>query len=673
MAHRKKLEYTALAGLVFQIAFLLVCLLFAAQSHSQALYAEAWYVGIGLLVWGLVLVHGRQRRLAREEREEQEQLQRERLSEEIFDETELDTMRASSGLLIFEKYLVPFFSVVLSGVLLFAAYRLVSSIWGVALEGADKPTAVAVAMAFVGFPGFLIGKYAAGLAQGEEYRLLRAAGGYLLGNVIGAVLIAGAMAMTYFDITWGEALVTYIIPVIMGLVGVEVLLNLLLDVYRPRVPGQERRPPYDSRLLGLFAEPQGVLKTIASTLDYQFGFKVSETWFYRFMEGAIVPLLLVWVATLWLLTCIVVADQDEVVFIERLGRPVVTAQDKARGLPASVFPAGFHVKWPWPISTARHVPAYKVHSLQVGKWYSEETTEEQKEEDPYARDVILWKEKHVDPKLGFEASFLVPSTGSLYKEQAPEVEPGTGEAAAAEMRTGRSEEAGEAPGVNLARLLANVHYRVRRGPDGAVDPQAAFTYVYRQQDIKEHMQRLAYRTLCRVAASQDFLEWVAEQRAESVRRFGRMLRQAVRNADLGLEVVYVGIPSVHPPAETASAFEAVVGRMEQREALSYQGDRMSVRMVEEAKAASAEKVNEAEGYAYRLLENARAEKEKFLVQLEAYRKAPLVYEFRTYFDAVEEGLGGQKLYVLPTAAREVQIIDMKERLRPQLLDLDVEE
>ena len=128
--------------------------------------------------------------------------------------------------------------------------------------------------------------------------------------------------------TWAEVAVTFIIPGIMALVGVELVLNLILDIYRPRVPGRERRPPYESRLLGLFAEPQGVLKTVAATLDYQFGFEVSETWFYHFMEKAILPLLLVQVVSLWLLTMIVVVNPNEVAFVEVFGKPYLTQADE---------------------------------------------------------------------------------------------------------------------------------------------------------------------------------------------------------------------------------------------------------------------------------------------------------------------------------------------------------
>ena len=102
MAGPKRLEMTALLGLILQLAFTVFCWLLSEASHSEAVQAEAWHLAVGVPVWLLVLVHGRQRRLAREEREERERLKDARLSDEIFAETELDTARASAGLHVFE-------------------------------------------------------------------------------------------------------------------------------------------------------------------------------------------------------------------------------------------------------------------------------------------------------------------------------------------------------------------------------------------------------------------------------------------------------------------------------------------------------------------------------------------------------------------------------------------
>jgi regulator of protease activity HflC (stomatin/prohibitin superfamily) len=664
---------TALVGLILQAAFLLTCVIVADKTHSRAASAESWYVGAGLLVWFVVLVHGRQRRLARQEREERERLRESRLSDEIFQETELDAMRASAGLLIFEKYLVPLFSIILSGLLGFFAYRIASTAWVEPAWTIKKPAAVGIGMIAIAFFGYLMGKYAAAMAQNRGFRLLRAAGGYVLGNVITAVLVAVAMAMYYFGVTWGERVMVYVIPTVMALVAVEVLLNLVLDVYRPRVEGQEARPPYDSRLLGLFAEPEGVLRTVAATLDYQFGFKVSETWFYRFMERAILPLLLVQLASLWLLTSLVVVDQDEIVFIETLGRPHLSEQEAERGVLATVFHPGFHLKAPWPISVARHVPAARVHRLEVGKIRDEHARLDRLIKVMETPDVVLWRERHIHPEEGFEASFLVPSTADVERAEEPaEPEQAAGAEAVSAEEPAAVRKARKAPHVNLARLAAHVYYRVKQKPDGSIDENAAFTFHYRQSDIQRHVEKLAYRAICRIAASQDFIGWVADEREEVVAQFGRMMREAVEQADLGLEVVQVTIPAVHPPAEVARAYEAVVAALERKESLIHEGEQVSIRTRQVARARRAEILSAAEAYRYVERTVTEAEADLFLVQLSAYERVPRVYMFRTYFNALEEALSRQKVFVVPETATEVQIIDLQEKLRAQLLEgLDV--
>ncbi len=72
--------------------------------------------------------------------------------------------------------------------------------------------------------------------------------------------------------------------VLLGLMAVENLLTLLLEIYRPRVKGKIARPLYESRVAGLLAQPESLFTTAAQTLDYQFGFKVSETWFFQAVQ-----------------------------------------------------------------------------------------------------------------------------------------------------------------------------------------------------------------------------------------------------------------------------------------------------------------------------------------------------------------------------------------------------
>src|SRR5439155_5587839 len=90
--------------------------------------------------------------------------------------------------------------------------------------------------------------------------------------------------------------------VLLGVLAVENLISLVLEIYRPRIKGKVDRPLYESRLVGLLGQPEGLITTAAQALDYQFGFKVSETWFYRFLEKSLGWLVLWQAAALFIST-----------------------------------------------------------------------------------------------------------------------------------------------------------------------------------------------------------------------------------------------------------------------------------------------------------------------------------------------------------------------------------
>jgi len=656
MASPRKLELTALFGLMIQIAF--VCTAFAlySASGSTAVFAEMWHLAAGVLVWFIVLLHGRQRRLAAQEEQELAELKKTRLSEELFEEMELDTLRARTGLVIFEKYLVPVLSILFSGILFFLTYYLAVKTWpSYAVQEIRNPAAVGVGMIFIAFVGFLVGKYGAGIAQSPQYRLLRASSAYMLGNVAASLLVAVSMGAVHFGIRWPERVTRFVIPVGLGLVGVEVVLNLILDIYRPRVAGQPSRPPYDSRLLGLFAEPGGILKTVAATLDYQFGFKVSETWFYRFMQRAILPLILIQLVTLWLLSCLVVVDPNEIAFIERFGRPRLTEQDARQGLKATVYQPGYYLKAPWPFDSERHVPAYEVQKLEIGRirYDGGEERPETEERGPVMTDpdIILWTEEHINPEEGYEPNLLVPSFEKLSEEESQE----------------------KLPELNLARVLAYVHFRVKRRADGTVDPQAVYRYYYKHADARQLVEHLAYSVLCRLAASQHFLKWVNVEREKCNRYFRAELQRAIDERQLGAEVVMAGIPVVHAPPQVADAYQDVINAFEEKEATIYDGRAVATSTLQDgmAKAVAIKEGGRRDGYTVQTL--AKADANRFLIQLDAYRKAPEVYEYRKYFTTVEDLLAGHRLYIVPRAPDEVHVLDLQEKLRPELLDFNVEE
>jgi len=113
---------------------------------------------------------------------------------------------------------------------------------------------------------------------------------------------------------------------------------------------------YESRLIGLLGEPGGLITTAAQALDYQFGFKVSETWFYKFLERPLSWIILLQLAALWVSTTFVIIEPGEQALLERFGRPVA-------GPPLD---PGLHFKWPWPVDQVYRHPTRQVQNFNIG-------------------------------------------------------------------------------------------------------------------------------------------------------------------------------------------------------------------------------------------------------------------------------------------------------------------
>ena len=655
MASRRRLETTALIGLLAQAVFTVVCFAMASPkvTASLAVAAHGWFFMSGILLWLIVLLHGRQRRRTHEEREDMAELKRVRLSDELFDDREMAELREHAGLATFERFVVPAVSIVLAlGLLALCVWHIRSASlagWSAtAAVATRKPLAGAVGLAIIFFAGLLVGKYCVALSQSREFRMLRSAGAFMLGNAALSFVVAFGLVMVHFGAAQLERSLSFIVPGIMGLIGIEFLLNMLLDVYRPRMPGEETRPPYDSRLLGLIAQPGSMVKTIAATLDYQFGFKVSETWFYRFMGRAIIPLIIVQVVVLWLLSCIVIVRPGEMAFIEHWGKPVLTAQDKQANealppeerLEASVFESGLHLKAPWPVEVARPIDAGRIYRREIGKIRYEESDIRQRLSKGILTitdtDYVLWDEVHIAPKDGYEATFLAPSAVS-------------------------TTEAEETPAVNIARLEAEVHYRARHDGKGAVDKKALYQLQYGFQDVDKLVEHLAYGAMCQLSARQDFLKWVHVNRASVSGQFEALMRDVMVAHGTGLEVVYAGIPIVHPPPEVAEAFRGVINAYEIMEKTVHEGRTGEHGIVWAARGAASEIIDSAGIYANYLRTVAEKDAERFAIQSVAYRLAPDVYRYRKYLSAAEEALDRHRIYVVPVRRQEVQIINLENR------------
>ena len=318
----------------------------------------------------------RQSRLADEETIEWKRLEAERAAGgargTLFEADEIQAFAARNRLQFMEKYFLGALSVLL--VIFFTLVVVLHFVTSVIPNAQIQKPRALISMTFLfalTFVLFLIATYAAGMARQRIWRPLRAGAGYMMLSVLFSAASVVALVLGNFGYFNADRYIAYGMLVVLAIATIEILVNFVLDFYRPRVEGIETHASYDSRLLGLMSEPRHVLKAVADTLDYQFGFRVSQTWFYQFLEQMVAPFALFLILALWALTCFVIVGPDERGVLERYGR-----------FHKAVEP-GMTFKLPWPIDKVHRFTANETKTLALGHAGEREM-----------RDKILWTAKH---------------------------------------------------------------------------------------------------------------------------------------------------------------------------------------------------------------------------------------------------------------------------------------
>ncbi len=642
----RKAEQICLGGLALQVLCALGCFALAPLTNSRAVFAEAWHFALGVGIWLVALLHLSFRRVAAEERLDEEAIRRRQgeRAEGIFGpEGAADEFSAQARLARVEKWLVPIGSLVF-GLGMIAVSVLMAAGWGKPVERAHNSLTGVSAFGAIVFLTFLLSRLAIGQSQEALSSQLRGPGSFMLFNTLCSAAVAIALTFAYFGAPAIERVVAWVIIAALGVLGIEMTLMFIFNLYRPRRTGREARAPYESRLLGLLSMPKGILRSTAETLDYQFGFKVSETWFFRFLERALAPLILFGLATLYLLTCFVVVPPGHLAFIERFGKPRAE-----RSEPPKPLHAGLHLKWPWPIEVARTVAADRVQQIQLGVSGKEIGIEEVEKARARGEEAELPPMVWTAPHFEREYNLLVATDEPVEDVELPEG-----------GRTVR------VPPVSLLTISVPVQFVVRE--------EELYKYVYSYADVAEALSAVAYRELVQYVAAVDLIRILGPDRAKAGEALQRRIQAAADEAGLGVDIIFVGLHGVHPPLAVAASFEARVSALEERKAEILNARTHEVEMKPKSEAEEAKILGEATADRFRKRTIARADAERFITLNEVDRKASRVFRLRRYLIALEEILPKRRLVIAPAEAvgREVVIINLEEKVGRGLLGVDVE-
>lgn len=669
----------SVVGMLVQALLAAGVLLYGIYGGDPAARAGAYLMLIGLGVWISLLVVFHQHKRERLEHLEAEAYEDSdaAMASAFGDEGRSPERVQANKLAWMHAWMLPTASILIG-----AAYVVVGSLLratgeDVAEAEVPLPTqhgwAIATGLA-VAAASFVLARFVAGMAKQNVWSLLNAGAA----SAVASSFIGLAIAASHFvaSALGSDALLAILNPavhVFMIVLGVEIFLNFVLTLYRPRKAGEYVRPAFDSRVLAFVAAPDRLAESVSDAINYQFGFEVSKTWFYRLVSRWIVVFVALGIAVIWVMSAFAVVLPNE--------RALILANGRLDRVAAS----GVAVKWPYPFGIALKYPAEAVTQISVGTINTEDD-----ETRPF-----LWTEDHGDEEYVFVRASAsgVPGGAELS---------GLG-------------------GLELLRASIPVQYVVndleaykllaQDGPANDLDRQR-----------RQTLEAIAGRELLLVMQRYPVNDVLGRERGAISQELQGLFQDAFDRANAGVTVLFTGLYGVHPPKDVAPAFENVIAADHRREAEIRRAQAEAIRTL----AAVAGDVDRAEAIVdaldtLRELEDADADERSLIQQRQsvtdlivsaggdaatavsearadrwsrhmserarailsegqalAMEAAPSAYLAGLYVDALQDALSGTRVWITPFEDVRVRIDQTVINpdvagFRPAELDADGEE
>ncbi|MFA6043547.1 MAG: SPFH domain-containing protein [Phycisphaerales bacterium] len=518
-------------GIFLQVFLTAVTIVYGVKAHEPAAMTGAIFMGLGAAAWLVLAIIFDQHRRERIEAMEIEALAAGPTAGTSVFEAQEDFRPAAKRLQGLYKFMFPVSSLLIALTLIAAGiFRYLQMGPGPATLPSERlgvPLYPGWGLGLgigIGALGFVVARYAAGLAKQPVWGNLKAGAAFTVGTSLIWLSIAVAHLV---DFVGPDLLVRWLpraMALFLVLIGAEMIVQFLLALYRPRRAGEMPRAAFESRLLGFAAAPDRIAQSISEAVNYQLGFDVTGGWAYRLLSRSLAPLGLIGALVIWLLTAVVVVQPHQRAMILRFGSPRT-----------EVGP-GPHLKWMWPIETT-YIPEFFEKdgkgNLELKDLTVTGLRQAQLGSQPaITNEAILWTNDHVGEEVW----------------QYVRIAPG------AENVEGKSI-------VDVAAVSVEIpmEYRVK---DVAVFDRLA------APDKRDDL----LRSVARRETTQYFQQLTLEEVLGGDRsKLSSSLKQRVQAAfdkltpgpdgkplGAGVEITILAIANVHPPKDTASAFEAPV-------------------------------------------------------------------------------------------------------------------
>lgn len=467
---------------------------------------------------------------------------------------------------------------------------------------------------------FLLGKFVAGLARGQSEKWLRFGASQLIWISLVSFLICSMIIADWAGFQGLDAYFTRFLLIIILVNALEIVGGLVFEIYRPKKAGDGVRFFFESRLLSFLSHPGGFFATAAQAIDYQFGFKVSETWFYKYLEKALGWIILVQLLLFWGSSSILVLEPEEQAIIEKWG--------KSRNKDKGILNPGLYFKLPWPFE--------KVYRYNSGS----------------VRRIVLGPP--LDPEVEKTPARLWTQNSSMYDEFIL--------VASGDDSTINDNSQGSVP-VNLLSARIPIQYIINDISKWALG----------HHQPEELLSHLAQREVSNYFLNQDFDYVLFKGRQEASVKLKENIQSASNKFELGIEIIHVSLHALQPPTYIAAEFEEVIAAEQLKQTKILNAESYASGLVPLARAEATNLIQEAEGRKLSMISEARGISEAFRNRLKAYNEAPEVYRKRTHMQALTEGLSDVRTFLVLSTNRSKNIeINFEQRIDQSLLNIDLD-
>ena len=465
---------------------------------------------------------------------------------------------------------------------------------------------IMIAFAFACFAG---GKYLAGLSYGEKATLLRPTAGRLLYAAFVALIAAvSSFAARYGYFEWLNY--SNILLVTLGFIlSLERVLLWVLDLYRPREANTTEAPVYESRLLSIFTRPSGVLSNLSDTLEYQFGFRISEQVLKSFCFKILLPFLTLQGVLLICFSALCYIQPGHMGLVSGSGQ-------------VQVKPPGFYIIKPWPFTKVTRISTKKTHKLNFTMGKDLRSPELIEEEGPFLED---------------------KSWSNTQYEQAVFMTGGSAQSPA-----------------SLIVFNADLQFNIGDEPEQVLAWSS-------HQNPTETLKSLSQQALMKSLLNSSFLELYKMPRYDLAQSLKKAIQVSAEKT-LGITVNDLQIINFQPHPAIADAWHEQLAAYEDQkrirdEAITYQAVN-----THKARGEDSDIRNQSQSNYLMKSMIAEADREIFQTRLNAFLKYDDLYTQFEMIEALTTHLQGIRKFVFTKRQKKITTLDLKKP-QPSILDI----